>query len=124
MTTSFPTSIDSLTDPISTNPMTSPDHAGQHANANDAIVAIETAIGTTGTPVLAPLASPTFTGTVTVPDAVNPTDAAQLSDVTDLVVAPATTVTGPDSYGASAVVGTGTTYAPSDHDHGLPAAPT
>jgi hypothetical protein len=64
--------------------MTSPDHAGQHANVNDAVVAIETAIGTTGAPVLAPLASPTFTGTVTVPDAVNPTDAAQLSDVTDL----------------------------------------
>ena len=36
---------------------------------------------------------------------------------------PATTVTGPDAYGASAVVGTGTTYARSDHDHGLPAAP-
>jgi len=30
-----------------------------------------------------PLASPTFTGIVTVPDAVNPTDAAQFSDVTD-----------------------------------------
>src|ERR1035437_4638676 len=85
MTTSFPGAIDSPTDPIATNPMTSPDHAGQHANANDALVAVETAIGTTGTPVLARLASPTFTGTVTVPDAVNPTDAAQLSDVTDLV---------------------------------------
>lgn len=72
---------------------------------------------------LAPLASPTFTGTVTVPDAVNPTDAAQLSDVTDLVVSPATTVTGPDSFGASAVVGTGTLYARNDHDHGLPANP-
>lgn len=33
------------------------------------------------------------------------------------------TVTGPDAYGASAVVGTGTTYARSDHNHGLPAAP-
>src|ERR1035437_6942234 len=67
MATSFPTSIDSLTDPIATNPMTSPDHAGQHANANDAIVAIETAIGTTGTKVLAPLASPALTGTPTAP---------------------------------------------------------
>jgi hypothetical protein len=36
---------------------------------------------------------------------------------------PATTVTGPDSFGASAVVGTGTTYARADHDHGLPSAP-
>ena len=37
---------------------------------------------------------------------------------------PATTVTGPDAYGASAVVGTSTLYAREDHDHGLPAAPT
>lgn len=39
------------------------------------------------------------------------------------VPAPASTVTGPDAYGAPAVVGTGTTYARDDHDHGLPAAP-
>jgi hypothetical protein len=37
---------------------------------------------------------------------------------------PATTVTGPDAFGASAVVGTGTHYARNDHDHGLPAAPS
>jgi len=37
---------------------------------------------------------------------------------------PATTVTGPDAFGDSAVVGTGTHYARNDHDHGLPAAPT
>ena len=37
--------------------------------------------------------------------------------------APATTVTGPDAFGAAAVVGVGTTFARADHDHGLPAAP-
>ena len=37
--------------------------------------------------------------------------------------APAATVTGPDAYGAAAVVGVGTTFARADHDHGLPAAP-
>ena len=37
--------------------------------------------------------------------------------------APATTVVGPDAYGASPVVGTATLYARADHDHGLPAAP-
>ena len=36
---------------------------------------------------------------------------------------PATTVTGPDAFGAAAVVGTSTLYAREDHDHGLPAAP-
>lgn len=38
-------------------------------------------------------------------------------------VSPATTVTGPDAFGASAVVGTGVLYARNDHDHGLPANP-
>jgi hypothetical protein len=36
---------------------------------------------------------------------------------------PATTVTGPDAFGAAAVVGTSALYARQDHDHGLPAAP-
>ena len=75
MTTSFPGAIDSPTDPIATNPMTSPDHAGQHANANDALVAVETAIGTTGTPVLARLASPALSGTPTAPTNATATDA-------------------------------------------------
>jgi hypothetical protein len=33
------------------------------------------------------------------------------------------TVTGPDSYGASAAVGSATTFSKGDHNHGLPAAP-
>jgi microcystin-dependent protein len=37
---------------------------------------------------------------------------------------PATSVTGPDAFGASAVVGVGTEFARQDHDHGLPASPT
>jgi hypothetical protein len=35
----------------------------------------------------------------------------------------ATTVTGPDAFGAPAVVGTDKTFAREDHDHGLPANP-
>lgn len=67
MATSFPTSLDVLTNPTSSDALNSPDHAAQHANANDAIEAIEAAIGTTAAPVLAKLASPTFTGTPTLP---------------------------------------------------------
>ena len=67
MATSFPTSIDVLTNPTGASALTSPDHAGQHADANDAIEAIEAQIGTTAVPVLARLASPTFTGTPTLP---------------------------------------------------------
>ena len=67
MATSFPSGLDALTNPTSSDGLNSPDHAGQHANVNDAIEAIEAQIGTTASPVLARLASPTFTGTPTLP---------------------------------------------------------
>jgi hypothetical protein len=67
MATNFPTSLDVLTNPTGASSLTSPDHAGQHTDANDAIEAIEAAIGITASPVLARLASPTFTGTPTLP---------------------------------------------------------
>ena len=40
------------------------------------------------------------------------------------VPAAATTVTGPDAFGAVSAVGVGTEYARNDHNHGLPAAPS
>lgn len=53
MVTSYPSGLDSLTNPSGTSLVTSPDHAAQHANANDAIEAIESTLGTTaGTAVL------------------------------------------------------------------------
>lgn len=67
MATSFPTGLDALTNPTSADSLASPDHAAQHANVNDAVEAIEVQIGTTASPVLARLASPTFTGTPTLP---------------------------------------------------------
>jgi hypothetical protein len=67
LATSFPTSLDALTNPTSADTLASPDHAAQHANVNDAVEAIEAEIGTTASPVLARLASPTFTGTPTLP---------------------------------------------------------
>jgi len=79
MATSFPTSLDALTNPTSTDTLASPDHAAQHANANDAIEAIEAAIGTTAAPVLAKLASPTFTGTPAAPTASIGTNTTQLA---------------------------------------------
>jgi hypothetical protein len=42
MPTNFPTSVDSLVNPLSTDPQNAPSHSAQHANANDAIEAIET----------------------------------------------------------------------------------
>ncbi len=45
MSTTFPTSKDSFTNPLSTSTLASPDHASQHSNANDAITALETKVG-------------------------------------------------------------------------------
>jgi len=45
MATNFPTSLDSLTNPLSTDTLNSPSHADQHANVNDAVEALETKVG-------------------------------------------------------------------------------
>jgi hypothetical protein len=77
MATNFPASLDALTNPTSSDTLASPDHAGQHANANDAIEALQTKVGITSSADAtsldylvarkANLASPTFTGTPTLP---------------------------------------------------------
>ena len=55
MSTNYPTSLDSFTDPASTDTLDgnggakpTVDHDAQHANANDAITAIETTVGVSG----------------------------------------------------------------------------
>lgn len=45
MATNFPGSLDSFTDPIKTSTLNNPPHADQHANANDAIEALEAKVG-------------------------------------------------------------------------------
>ena len=45
MATNFPTSLDSLTNPASSDQLNVPSHSLQHANANDAIEALETKVG-------------------------------------------------------------------------------
>lgn len=51
MATNFPTSLDTLTNPNSTDTLNSPSHATQHANANDAIEALEAKVGADGSAV-------------------------------------------------------------------------
>jgi len=48
MATNFPTSLDSLTNPISTDKLNNPSHSSQHANSNDAIEALEAKVGVDG----------------------------------------------------------------------------
>lgn len=45
MTTNFPTSLDSLVNPTATDDVSVVSHSGQHANANDAIEALEAKVG-------------------------------------------------------------------------------
>jgi hypothetical protein len=55
MATNFPVSLDSLTNPTSGNTLSSPSHAGQHADANDAIEALEAKVGVDGSAVTSSL---------------------------------------------------------------------
>lgn len=48
MATNFPTSLDNLTNPLPTDSQAVVSHADQHANANDAIEAIEAKVGING----------------------------------------------------------------------------
>ena len=48
--TTYPTTLDSPTNPTAANPTTSPAHHLQHGLENDAIVALETALGVTAAP--------------------------------------------------------------------------
>jgi hypothetical protein len=48
MSTNFPDSLDTLTNPSSTDALSSPSHSQQHANANDAIEALQTKVGIDG----------------------------------------------------------------------------
>lgn len=89
MATSFPTSLDALTNPTGTNTLASPDHAGQHSDANDAIEALQAKVGINSSSVAtsldyivalkANLSSPTFTGTPLAPTATAGTNTTQLA---------------------------------------------
>ena len=51
MATSFPASLDTLTNPTSGDSLNSPSHSGQHADANDAIEALQAKVGVDGSAV-------------------------------------------------------------------------
>ena len=45
MATNFPASLDALTNPTSSDSLSSPSHASQHANVNDAVEALQAKVG-------------------------------------------------------------------------------
>lgn len=66
MAINFPTSLDNFTNPLGTQTLDSPDHAGQHSDANDALEALEAKIGVgAGTPTANKLLVGSGNGTAT-----------------------------------------------------------
>lgn len=51
MASTFPTTLDSLTDPTATSKLNSPSHSQQHININDAVEKIEAKVGVDGSAV-------------------------------------------------------------------------
>jgi hypothetical protein len=72
MASSFPGSIDNFTDPLSNSALSSPSHAGQHSDLNDAVEKIETYMGLVKViPTGATNGTVGATGTVTIGNAVS-----------------------------------------------------
>jgi hypothetical protein len=70
MAINFPASLDSLTNPTSSDSLNSPSHSSQHADANDAIEALQAKVGVDGSAVTTSLdykvaQAATLTGTQT-----------------------------------------------------------
>lgn len=66
MAINFPTSLDNFTNPLGTQTLDTPDHAGQHSDANDALEALEAKIGLgAGTPTLNKILVGSGNGTAT-----------------------------------------------------------
>ena len=55
MATNFPASLDALTNPTGSDTLASPDHAGQHADSNDAIEALQAKVGVNSSAVVTSL---------------------------------------------------------------------
>ena len=51
MATNFPASLDALTNPTSSDSLSSPSHSAQHANVNDAVEALQAKVGADGSAV-------------------------------------------------------------------------
>lgn len=72
MAINYPTSLDTLTNPEGTQTLNSPDHAGQHSDANDILEALEAKVGLgAGTPTANTLLVGSGNGTATWSGTVN-----------------------------------------------------
>ena len=96
MATNFPGSLDSFTNPTSGSTLDSPSHAGQHANINDAMEAVQAKLGT-GNHTIGDTETdwtPTFSNGLTIGDG---TSLGRYERINDLVIAHGTVVLGSNS---------------------------
>lgn len=111
---SYPTSLDSLTNPLATNTLDSPDHATQHATANDILEALEQKVGI-GDDTAA-------SGEVLVGTGAGASEWGQYSHATRHLPAGADALTtaapGSSDFGDSANAGAAESFSKSDHRHG------
>lgn len=93
MPTNYPTSVDVFSDPTPNDPMTSPSHADQHGNVNDAVTAIQTFVGTSSAPKFATTTSPSLVGVPTTPTPATGSNTTQVANATFVTAAVATETT-------------------------------
>ena len=88
MASTYPTSLDSFTNPLAANPLTAPSHAQQHSDINDAVEALEAKVAI-GNTVLGTWIdyTPTWTATVSNPAIGNGTIVGRYSLVNKTVTA-------------------------------------
>jgi hypothetical protein len=110
MPTNFPISADNFPNPNPTSSLDSPSHASQHANANDAIEAVETYL------LANTFTSPTLLGTPVSTTAAADTDTTQIA-TTEYVLGQVSTTTPQQVSNISGSVGTSLKYARADHRH-------
>ena len=88
MAITYPTTLDVFTNPTSTSLLTSPDHAQQHSDINDAVEALETKVAIGNTVIGAWINyTPTWTGSTTNPVIGNGTIEGRYALVNGFVVA-------------------------------------
>jgi hypothetical protein len=81
MATSFPSNIDTFTNPTTSNTLDSPSHSGQHSDLNDAVENIETKLGVGASP-----ASSATAGQVLMAQTAGTTTWSNITTITNAVI--------------------------------------
>lgn len=117
---SYPTSLDTLTNPVATDTLDTPDHATQHSDANDILEALEAKVGIG--------ADTAASGEVLVGTGAGSSEWGQYSHASRHLPSGADALTsaapGSSAVGDSAAAGSAESFSRSDHRHGREAFAT